>query len=125
MDITLTIVIGLLGLSGFTLFGLIARAREHLMIDIRNLLEDCRKLSSWDDVRSELKLMSWIEGDERELHKKSLFDLHRVRNSMIKYYQVHLEMQEGTEYGKFQSPAQPFTQFVFHERLGLRRQRWK
>jgi hypothetical protein len=123
MDMTLTFFFGAIGLSGVTLFGLYSRSRENLMVDIRNLLEDCRKLSSWDDVRSELKLMSWIEGDERELHKKSLLDLHRVRNSMIKYYQVHLEMQEGAEHGDFQSPPQSLARFVVHEVLGLQRKK--
>ena len=57
------------------------------MIDIRNLLEDCRKLSSWDDIRSELKLISWIEGDERQLHKKCFVVR---RNSLIQKHQSRL-----------------------------------
>ena len=122
---TLTILFGILGFSGISIFGLYSRARENLIIDIRNLLEDCRKLSSWDDVRSELKLMSWVEGDEREIHKKTLRDLHRVRNSMVTYYQVHLEIQEGEEYGASQTPSQPLSRFVIHEMLGMQKRLWK
>lgn len=70
-----------------------------------------------------MKLMSWVDGDERDLHKKSLCELHRVRNSIVKYWQIHLEMEEGEEYGKFQTQAQPFSQFIIQEMLGLKRGR--
>lgn len=120
METIIAIVFGALGLSGVTAYGLRARARENLIADIRNLLEDCRGLKSWDD-RSEYKLMSWVEGDERELHHKSLRELHRIRNSMIKYWQVHLEMQECEEYGELQTEPQSYRQFVLQEVLGLRK----
>ena len=38
---------------GFSLYGWYARAKDYLIIDIRNVLEGCRALNSWDD-RSEL-----------------------------------------------------------------------
>ena len=124
MEMILTIILAALSLSGVTMYGLYSRAREILTADIRNLLEDCRRLSSWDD-RSELKLMSWVEGDERKLHKKSVHDLHRVRNSMLKYFQIHCEMKEDEEFGSYQTPAQSYISFFFGEVLGFQKTRWK
>ena len=114
-----SIVFGVLGLTDITFYTIYNRVRENLMIDIRNLLEDCRKLSSWDDIRSELKLISWIEGDERQLHKKSILELHRIRNNMAKYWQTHLEMDENEPYGAFQTEPQTFHRFLLYEILGL------
>lgn len=122
---TVSVIFGVLGLSGITFWGLYNRARENLILDIRNLIEDCRGLPSWDDVRSELKLSSWLEGEEKQLHWRPLKSLHRARESMARCYWVHMEMQEGAEYGDFQPSPQPFSQFVVREMLGLRRYRWR
>ncbi|MBM4027209.1 MAG: hypothetical protein FJ280_17650 [Planctomycetes bacterium] len=120
MDMTLTILFGILGLSGVTLFGLYSRARDILTSDIRNRLEDCRRLKSWND-RSEMKLISWVHGDERDLHKKSVRELHRIRNNMVTYWQIHLEMQESERYGEIQTQEQAFSDFVIQEVLGMSR----
>lgn len=117
MELFLSILFGVLGLTGFSFYTVYSRCRSHLMIDIRNLIEDCRKLKSWDD-RSESKLFSWVEGDERELHKKTLRDLHRIRNNMIKYWQIHLEMDEQEPYGSFQTDPQPFGTYLWVEIMG-------
>ena len=120
----LSMIFGLLGVSGITFYGIYCRTKDNLIKDIHNLLEDCRTLSSWDDIRSELKLMSWIEGDERALHWKTLRELHSIRNSMIKYWQIHLEMQEKEKYGEFQTEPQSFKKFIFSEMLSLRRKKY-
>jgi len=41
----------------------------------------------------------------------------------VKYWQIHFEMEEEEEYGKFQTQAQPFSQFIIREMLGLKRGR--
>lgn len=87
---------------GFSLYALYTRARDYTIIDIRNVLEDCRAMTSWDDCRSELKLGSWIGGDERELHRKSLWALRRIRHDMWRYYQIHAEMRDGVPYGTYE-----------------------
>lgn len=78
----------------FSLSVVYYRMKAHLAVDIRNLLEDCRGTESWDD-RSELKLGPWVEGDERELHRKSLVALYRIRRQVREYYDVHLKMDMG------------------------------
>lgn len=90
-------------LVGFSLYGLYTRSKDYLIIDIRNLLEDCRGLESWDD-RSELKLPSWVGGDERELHRRSWSALRRIRSETVRYYEIHLEMSEGVPFGEYQQP---------------------
>ncbi|MCP4118789.1 MAG: hypothetical protein GY737_26025 [Desulfobacteraceae bacterium] len=92
----------LLAISGVSAYGVYCRRKDHVILDIRNVLEDCRSLKSWDD-RSELKLGTWVEGDERELHRKSLRVLKRILKEMIRYYQIHLEMADGEPYGTYQS----------------------
>ena len=87
------------------------------MLDISNLIEDCQELQSWDD-RSESKLCSWVKGDERELHKKSLRELHSIHTNMIKYWQIHMEMDEKEPYGSFQTEPQPFRNFLWKETIG-------
>jgi hypothetical protein len=72
---------------GFSLYAWYARAKDYLIIDIRNMLEDCRALNSWDD-RSELKLSPW--------------GLRRIRSDMWRYYQIHAEMHDGVPYGTYQ-----------------------
>lgn len=93
-----SIAITLVGVSAYSLF---TRSKDHLIIDIRNLLEDCRALESWDD-RSELKLPSWVGGDERELHRRSWSALRRIRSEMVRYYEIHLEESEGVPFGEDQ-----------------------
>lgn len=86
---------------GFSLYPWYARAKDSLIIDIRNVLEGCRALISWDD-RSELKLSSWVGGDERELHRQSWRALRRIRYDIRRYYQIHAEMRDGVPYGTYQ-----------------------
>ena len=99
MEILLAIIFGLLSLTGISIYGLFLRAREILTADIRNLLEDCRRLSSWDE-RSEYKLLSWIHGSERELHSKSVRELLEVRNNMQEYYRIHYNMAGADPFGE-------------------------
>lgn len=124
MSIIVSIVFGLLGLSGITFYGVYSRTKDNLIKDIHNWLEGCRGLSSWDE-RSELKLISWVKGDERELHWKTLKELHSIRNNMIKYWHIHLEMEENEEYGAFQGKPQSFKEFVWSEMFPLKRKRYK
>jgi hypothetical protein len=93
-----TILAGL----GFSFYPWYTRSKDYVIIDIQNVLEDCRALSSWDDCRSELKLPSWIGGDERDLHRRSLWALRRIRRDMWRYYQIHAEMRDGVPYGTYQ-----------------------
>ena len=95
LDLILGVASMVLTGIGFSLYAWYARAKDYLIIDIRNVLEDCRALSSWDDCRSELKLGPWIGGDERELHRKSWWALRRIRRDMWRYYQIHAEMRDG------------------------------
>jgi hypothetical protein len=88
-------------LLGVSLYGICTRSKDHLIIDIRNVLADCRSLESWDD-KSELKLPSWIGGDERELHRQSWRALRRIRAEMLRYYRIHLEMRDGEPFGAYQ-----------------------
>jgi len=88
-------------LLGFSVYGLFTRSKDHLILDIRNLLEDCRGVESWDD-RSELKLYSWVGGDERGLHRRSWFALRRVYQDLLRYYRIHLEMADGVPFGEYQ-----------------------
>ena len=120
MEIMLAIVFGLLSLTGVTIYGLFLRAREILTADIRNLLEDCRHLSSWDE-RSEYKLLSWIHGSERELHSKSVRELLEVRNNMQEYFQIHHNMAEASPYGPEPDmyAKQTLPTFFIREILGL------
>jgi len=102
LELTLGLASIILTGLGFSLYSWYARAKDYIIIDIRNVLEDCRSLSSWDDCRSELKLGSWIGGDERELHRKSWWALRRIRCNMRRYYQIHAEMRDGEPYGTYQ-----------------------
>ena len=117
MELFISIVFGLFGLSGFTLYTFYSRWRKDLIIEIRNLLEDCRKLKSWGD-KSELKLPSWIEGDEREFHKKSLSHLWCIRNNTIKYWQIHREMDDNEPYGTYQTKSPTFKQYLLQRTIG-------
>lgn len=126
MGILITLGILVLGVLLITLWSYYYHIRERLVMDICDLLEDCRKLSSWEDVRSELNLLSCAEGDEHELQRKSLRDLYRLREDMIKYYQIHREMRENQEFGTHQLRPQSFSEFLDREVLcGFRRARWK
>lgn len=115
MEIILGIIFGILSLTGITIYGLFLRAREILTADIRNLLEDCRRLSSWDE-RSEYKLLSWIHGSERELHSKSVRELLEVRNNMQEYWQIHYNMAEAGPFGEEFDRYSKVTFFVFFMR---------
>lgn len=112
MEIILAIIFGILSLTGVTIYGLFSRAREILSADIRNLLEDCRRLSSWDE-RSEYKLLSWIHGSERDLHSKSVRELLEVRNNMQEYYQIHYNMAEAGPLGDEPDMYAPVTFWMF------------
>ncbi len=94
----------LIALVGISAYGLYARSKDHVILDINNTLQDCRALESWDD-RSELKLCSWIGGDERDLHKQSLMQLRKIRKDIIRYYRIHEEMRDGEPFGAYQSDS--------------------
>ena len=101
LDLILGVASMVLTGIGFSLYAWYARAKDYLIIDIRNMLEDCRALNSWDD-RSELKLSPWVGRDERELHRQSWWGLRRIRSDMWRYYQIHAEMHDGVPYGTYQ-----------------------
>jgi hypothetical protein len=92
----------LIALIGISAYGVYTRSKDHLILDINNALQDCRTLESWDD-RSELKLCSWIDGDPRDLHKRSLMHLRKIRKDINRYYQIHEEMRDGEPFGTYQS----------------------
>lgn len=80
-----------IGLLGFNVYSYYCREKDLLIQDIERLVEDCRRLSSFDD-RSEYKLNSWLELGSGELHRKSLFSLKKIKNEMVRYFNIHIEM---------------------------------
>lgn len=65
--------------------------RKKVIKDIKEILEKCRGLKSWND-RSELKLYSWIKNrSEEEIEISKLSDLILIKNNLQKYYKIHLD----------------------------------
>ncbi len=79
------------GVLGFNVYSYYCREKDLLIQDIEKLVEDCRRLSSFDD-RSEYKLNSWLELGSGELHRKSLFSLKKIKGEMVRYFNIHIEM---------------------------------
>lgn len=79
------------GVLGFNVYSYYCREKDLLIQDIEKLVEDCRGLSSFDD-RSEYKLNSWLELGSGELHRKSLLSLKKIKNEMVRYFNIHIEM---------------------------------
>jgi len=95
------IVVALFGLNGCVLY---YRAKDNKIRDIQAVLTMCRECKSWDDVRSELKLYSWLEGTETDLHRKSLRALRRIELSVWDYWSIHVEMDEDRPPGTYFDP---------------------
>jgi hypothetical protein len=67
------------------------RLRAELANAIRELLDQCRACSTWDD-RSELKLGQWIEFvPEALVPYTSLSNLVRIRRNLERYLRIHRE----------------------------------
>lgn len=81
----------LAALLGFNLYSYYSREKDLIKNDIIKIIENCRKLSSFDE-KSEDKMSSWLELGKGELHRKSLFTLRRIKKEMIRYYQIHINM---------------------------------
>ena len=60
------------GLLGFNIYSYYCREKDQLINDINKIIEDCRKLSSFDE-KSDDKMSSWLELGKGELHRKSMF----------------------------------------------------
>lgn len=57
------------------------------------MLKDCRRCSSWDDIRSELKLPEWLEYvPEHMIPYTSLAKILRIEKSIERYLQIHRSM---------------------------------
>ncbi len=70
----------------------INRVRAELANVIRELLEQCRACSTWDD-RSEYKLAQWIECvPETLVPYTSLPNMVRIRRNLVEYLRIHREM---------------------------------
>lgn len=68
--------------------------RERTLTNITNLLKECRELSSWDN-RSEIKLYSWLEeNEESELIILNLSTLLKIKENLLEYKKIHLDMME-------------------------------
>ena len=91
-----------IALVGISAYGIYTRSKDHLILDIENTIHDCRAFESWDD-RSELKLVSWLGCDERDLHKQSLLRLRKTRKDIFRYYRIHEEMRDGEPFGAYES----------------------
>jgi len=61
-------------------------------------------MDSFDD-HSEDKLISWLEGGEDVLHRKTIRQLKRIRREMWHYLMVHHEMSDSVSYGTYQSAS--------------------
>lgn len=98
------ILTGLLGLNFIALcsliFALRTNAKENLLKDIVAIINSCRGCSSFDE-RSESKLIQWLEGSEDMLHRKSMWDLWRIRREMGRYLVIHNEMADGVPFGTY------------------------
>lgn len=69
--------------------------RNTLLLEINNLLFECRNTKSWDH-RSEYKLSCWLEDkSEQELYFSTLSDLIVIRNNLKEYLKIHLEMDKS------------------------------
>jgi len=79
------------GLLGFNIYSYYCREKDQLINDINKIIEDCRKLSSFDE-KSDDKMSSWLELGKGELHRKSMFALKRIKKEMIRYFQIHLDI---------------------------------
>lgn len=65
--------------------------RAKVLDDIKEKLEKCRSLQSWDD-KSELRLFSWIENrSEEKVEISKLSDLILIRKNLKEYYNLHIE----------------------------------
>lgn len=68
--------------------------KSKVMCDITALIAACRRLNSWDD-RSELKLYSWLNNHfEDDLAELQIDELVSVRQSVLDYFKLHIEMDE-------------------------------
>ena len=69
--------------------------RNALLLEINNLLSECRKTKSWDH-RSEYKLSWWLEDkSEQELYFSTLSELIVISNNLKEYLRIHLEMDKN------------------------------
>ena len=84
---TLAILLSLLAI----LLHVYTERKRALLLDIEHILKCCRDTESWDD-RSEYKLFSWMGTEEGTLHNYSLLELQKTRSSLIKYMQIHINM---------------------------------
>lgn len=69
-----------------------------LYCDIISLLAACRRSKSWDN-RSELKLYSWLNNhSENEISDLETDELYIIRQNMIEYLQLHIDMDIDISY---------------------------
>lgn len=69
----------------------IKELRIDVIRDIKNILSECRELSSWDD-RSELKLYNWLEmNEEEDIDILRLSKLLIIRENLKEYKKIHEE----------------------------------
>ena len=76
---------------GFNLYSVYCRKKDLIIKDINRIIDDCRELRSFDE-KSEDKMSSWLELGESDLHGKSLIKLRKIKKEMIRYFQIHLDM---------------------------------
>lgn len=81
---------GFIGFIG-VLFAFYIYEKSNLIQDIKGAVKACKDQESFDD-RSETKLISWLEGTEEELHRKSLWRLKKIKNEMWRYLDIHIQM---------------------------------
>lgn len=88
ISLIIAILLFLLGYST----GANRREQDLIVKDVKAIIRECRRLSSWDD-KSELKLFSWLlETPEDMLHRCSLKKLRQIKSSINKYLVVHYDM---------------------------------
>ena len=74
----------------------IREIRDTLLLEINNILRECRNTKSWDD-HSEYKLRSWLEGNsEQEIYFLTLSELLIIKKNLQLYLKIHLDMDKNS-----------------------------
>ena len=89
---TISILISLVGLF----FMWYLYEKNNLINYIKSIVKSCREQDALDN-RSKYKFFSWLEGEEDELHRKSLWKLKHIKKEMWRYLEIHIRMDLDTD----------------------------